>query len=125
MRLRCSPLLHKVVREIEVRRKVGRFQGMNGEVEVSVPDKLERIVMEGEIPWTIVPLKKLAIFKGDREYIKGNCTKSCKHWQECCKELGLKKEPRGFIEVPASELAIKFKEYHLDYMGRPVIWKMR
>lgn len=125
MRLRCSPLLHKVVREIEVRRKVGRFQGMKGEVEFPVYDKLERIVMEGDTPWTIDFIKKQAVFKGERKYMKGNCTKSCKHWLECCKELGLKKEPRGFIEVPASELAIKFKEYHLDYAGRPVIWKMR
>jgi hypothetical protein len=124
-RLRCSPLLHKVVREINIKRKVGSFKGIKREVEFPVTDKLEKIVYEEDIQWVINFQWKTATLKGERNHIKGECTKYCHHWKECCKELGLKKEPRGFKEVPANKWAIMFKEYHLDYADRPVIWKMK
>lgn len=61
---------------------------------------------------------------GEREYVNHACSKECPHWKDCLKELSLRRDPRGFKEIPAGFWDLLEENFSLNYKGEPIVWRM-
>lgn len=125
--IKCSPHLGGMVRPIKVSGNLGVFQGFEKEIIFDINDGVEKIIEkinEGTKNWYINIYTMEATYKGEREYVQCTCDDDCPHWRKCIKDLDLERAPRGFHLEPASEEDIMFNDYHLDYLGRKMVWKL-
>lgn len=126
-KIKCSPYLNSVVRPIKVNDNIGTFQGFENDIIFDLNEGKEKIVEKlekGSKNWYINIYTMEATYKGEREYVQCECNKECPHWKRCIKDLDLDHTPRGFHLEPASEEDIIFNDYHLDYLGRKMVWRL-
>ena len=124
--LKCSPYFNGITRTITVNDNIGLFKGFENDIIFDLNEGTEKItekLKEGTKNWYVNIYTMEATYKGEREYVQCECNKECPHWRQCIEELGID-FPRGFHEEPAQEEDIIFNDYHLDYLGRKMVWKL-